>query len=69
MLLVTLDVDTAISYISMHCIQTGVRNVVKGNSGEQQQASFVDYFTLSEIISGLLDGLSFHIVEQLVCDL
>lgn len=68
MLLVTLDVDTAISYISMHCIQTGVRNVVKGNSGEQQ-ASFVDYFTLSEIISGLLDGLSFHIVEQLVCDL
>lgn len=69
MLLVTLDVDTAISYISMHCIQTGVRNVVKGNSGEQQQASFVDYFTLSEIISSLLDGLSFHIVEQLVCDL
>lgn len=50
MLLVTLDVDTAISYISMHCIQTGVRNVVQGNSGEQQQASFVDYFTLSEII-------------------
>lgn len=69
MLLVTLDVDTAISYISMHCIQTGVRNIVKGNSGEQQQASFVDYFTLSEIISGLLDGLSFHIVEQLVCNL
>lgn len=69
MLLAVLTSRVTISYISMHCIQTGVRNVVQGNSGEQQQASFVDYFTLSEIISGLLDGLSFHIVEQLVCDL